>query len=65
MIKVLAERRGNLQGVDLESILNQVYGPEAEFLADPPPARSGLVVTRRSGEGLYDILDTVLSYYTA
>ena len=64
VIKVLTEQRGNLQGVDMESILGQVYGPEAEFIPDPSSSSSGVIVSRREGQGLFDILDTVLSLYT-
>lgn len=65
VIKVLTENRRELQGVDMDSILAQAYGPGVEFISDPPPAHSGMVVARREGQGLYDILDIVLSFYTA
>lgn len=63
VIKILAEKRGPLQGMTVEDILRQAYSPEARYVPDPTTGYEGMVVRARSGDGTFDILDQVIAYH--
>ena len=66
MIKILAEKRGALQGVTVKDILRQAFGPDVEFLPHTEAGYVGAVVRRRAGDvAAYDILDMVLELHDA
>ena len=61
-IKMLTDRRGPLQGVDVESIVKTAYGPHARYVEDTEGESLGLIVKPSPG---YDptVLDSVIDLH--
>lgn len=63
--KILTEKRGALQGVDVSSIVASAYGTGAQFREDPDGVFAGLVVKPHAtgGKNNYDVLDQVVELH--
>lgn len=60
--KILTEKRGPLQGVDVSSIVTSAYGSGARYREDPDGVFAGLVVKPRGGKA-YDVLDSIVEVH--
>ena len=56
-VKMLTDKRGPLQGVSVEAILRNAYGPDAFLVEDPEGAMAGLI------EQNNETVDTVIELH--
>lgn len=59
MMKILTDKRGNLQGMSLQSIVRQAYGPDAQYRHVENGETAGTI--ERNGQ----VLDTVIDVHNA
>ncbi|QDF18662.1 hypothetical protein SEA_PUPPER_176 [Gordonia phage Pupper] len=57
-MKILAEKRGPLQGIDAPSIIRAAFGPDAKLVESPEETGLSTIV-----DGNGDVLDTVLDIH--
>lgn len=65
MIKMLTEKAGALQGMDVDSIAQAAYGPDAYFLERPHAPTHPAVIARGSEGSLngHHVLDHVIEVH--
>ena len=64
--KLLTEGRGPLQGVDVESIIRNAYGSDAQLREDPEGISAKLIVKAAhegSSEEGYDVVDRIVEVH--
>ena len=63
-VKMLTDQRGPLQGVSVEAIVRNAYGPDAKFVTDSEGEVVGLIVEPDDDdEGAMQAIDTVIELH--
>lgn len=62
-VKMLTDRRGPLQGVSVEAIVRNAYGPDARFMPDTGDSIGLIVAPDEDDDGSMQELDSVIEVH--